>query len=318
MKELASTLTSFTPFLTSVRLVPYQLTFDITNDHELMGAYLWSQQGASALYPLFHFVEIFIRNAIDKEAKRRFGEFWWDKISYNNTQHACKCFIENIDNAKEKLERDWRKAEKKRQGLKRGERLIDPCPEFSHDQIIAATEFSTWTFILTNGFMKPKYLTDTNKEYLWPQSLGKVFKHFNTLDSSPHKALKILHDNLTDIRNHRNRVFHHEPIWIKGDTQKLNSIRAIETIRHKINKMEEFIKVINSNIYQNLYETNIFNNARRVCSKQELEIYQGKAKTNVLKDGEDVILQRSIITTAQLETICIDIGNQLFSFSRMF
>lgn len=55
-----------------------------------------------------------------------------------------------------------------------------------------------------------------------------------------------------------------------------------------------------------------------VCSKQELEIYQGKAKTNVLKDGEDVILQRSIITTAQLETICIDIGNQLFSFSRMF
>lgn len=161
-------------------------------------------------------------------------------------------------------------------------------------------------------------MTDTNKEYLWPQSLGKVFKHFNTLDSSPHKALKILHDNLTDIRNYRNRVFHHEPIWIKGDTQKLNSIRAIETIRHKINKMEEFIKVINSNIYQNLYETNIFNNARRVCSKQELEIYQGKAKTNVLKDGEDVILQRSIITTAQLETICIDIGNQLFSFSRMF
>ena len=99
MKELAPTLTSFTPFLTSVRLAPYQLTFDITNDHELMGAYLWSQQAASALYPLFHFVEIFIRNAIDKEAKRRFGEFWWNKISYNETQYACKCFIENIDNA---------------------------------------------------------------------------------------------------------------------------------------------------------------------------------------------------------------------------
>lgn len=80
MRNLSSALITFTPFLSDVRLIPYRLTFDISNDHELMGAYLWSQHTASALYPLFHFVEIFVRNSIDKEAKKGLVSFGGIKL----------------------------------------------------------------------------------------------------------------------------------------------------------------------------------------------------------------------------------------------
>lgn len=317
MRNLSSALITFTPFLSDVRLIPYRLTFDISNDHELMGAYLWSQHTASALYPLFHFVEIFVRNSIDKEAKKRFGEFWWDKIDYNDTEHTSRKFISNIENAKENLRKAWIKAEKKKSRSKSYQTLENECPNFSHDQIVAATEFSTWTFILTNGFVKPRHEQNSNKKYLWPKSLGKIFKNFNILDSSPYKALKPLHDNLTDIRNYRNRIFHHEPIWIKGDTSNLNSIRAIETIRHKVSKMEDFIKIVDPNLHKELMEMNLFNNVRRICSIQELEIYQGKSKEILAESEFGYIFDKKKIQEASSKTLCIEYDNQIFGLMKV-
>lgn len=54
MKNLTQTYSALNLHLTQSRLHPYKLTFDVNNDHELMGAYIWSQQVAATMYPLFH------------------------------------------------------------------------------------------------------------------------------------------------------------------------------------------------------------------------------------------------------------------------
>lgn len=314
MKNLASTHSAFNLHLSDSRLKPYQLTFDVTNDHELMGAYLWSQQVAGTLYPLFHFIEIFARNAIDKVAKKRFGDYWWDKFDYDHSDKTCKKFIKNIKGAKKNLKISWENAERDKLGLSYPDPIPTPYPTFSHDQILAATEFSAWTFILTNGFFKPAGSSST--KYLWPSSLGSVFPQYNKLSPNPVDALKHLHDHLTDIRKYRNRVFHHEPIWIKGNTHKLTSIRAIQTIRQKITKMENFIEFLGKRLHREFIETNLINNAKRVCSLQDLYIYQGKAKYVPFTAKQKRLLRKKF-SSSQTETVCISYNNKVFGLSHI-
>ena len=271
MKDFSKNCVTVTPFLSSARLAPYKISFDVTNDHELLGAYAWSQQVAGALYPLFHFLEIFLRNAIDQEATKRFGQFWWDTISYDNSNYACTKFLDNIQKAKDKLENNWKKSEVSRLGLRSVRHITTTCPAFSHNEIIAATEFSTWTFILSKGFLTTSRAN--REDYLWPKSLGKVFKQYGLINSNQTQALYDIQNLINEIRDYRNRVFHHEPIWMKGTTHGLNSVRSIQTIRQKINKIEDLIKIIGNDVNQCLQDANIFKNVRRVCSINELEVY---------------------------------------------
>ena len=112
MKNLTQTYSALNLHLTQSRLHPYKLTFDVNNDHELMGAYIWSQQVAATMYPLFHFIEIFARNAIDKAAKKRFGDYWWDTFEYDHDDKSCEKFIGNIKRAKRSLKNNWESAER--------------------------------------------------------------------------------------------------------------------------------------------------------------------------------------------------------------
>lgn len=314
MKNLTSTYSALNLHLTQSRLHPYELTFDVTNHHELMGAYLWSQQVAGTLYPLFHFIEIFARNAVDKIAKNRFGDYWWDIIEYDQSDESCKKFIQNIKSAKKSVKKAWERTERKKLGLDESVPIPPPLPTFSHDQIIAATDFSTWTYILTNGFSKPG--GSTSLSYLWPNSLGSIFPQYNKLSSRHVDALKQLHDLLTDIRMYRNRVFHHEPIWTKGNTQRLTSIRAIQTIRQKITKMEFFIELMGKRLHREFISTNLINNAKRVCAIQELYIYQGKGKYVPFTMKQKRLLRKKL-SIAQQETICILYNEKTFGLTHI-
>jgi len=311
MKNFSSHCVTVTPFLSSARLLPYSISFDVTNDHELLGTYTWSQQAAAALYPLFHFLEICLRNAIDREATKRFGEFWWETISYDDKNYGCQNFLDNIDKAKEKLEKNWRKKEVARLKLRSARQLKTPCPTFSHNEIIAATDFSTWTFILSGGF-STRNRADHEK-YLWPKSLGKVFKQYSLVNSNQNDVLQDIQNLINEIRDYRNRVFHHEPIWMKGTTHDLNSVRAIQTIRQKINKMEDIMKLLGNDVHQCLQDTNIFKNVRRVCSVKELEMYQGKVKHPTFSQKQKRLLRKKLSYSKRYdETVIIEYDESVF------
>lgn len=109
------------PLASPQRLASYQLTFSPTNEKELYGVYVWAQHAVGSLYPLTNNVEIALRNSIDNEARRRFGDKWWMLPQFNNAN--TKDFIDNINKAKSSLDKAWKQAERIRLGLPSGSRV---------------------------------------------------------------------------------------------------------------------------------------------------------------------------------------------------
>ena len=76
---------------------------------------------------------------------------------------------------------------------------------------------------------------------------------------------------LKEIRDYRNRLFHHDCIWIKS--KSVDAQTAIESIREKINIIEKLIIAISPATYKALDAWGLFTSARRVCSVEELKMY---------------------------------------------
>ena len=94
--------------ISSIRLDGYRTTFRPNNECELYGIYIWSQHAAASIYPLLQNLEISLRNAVDREARVRFGDMWWETIHCTKDRDECH-FYKKHRKAKECLTREWRK-----------------------------------------------------------------------------------------------------------------------------------------------------------------------------------------------------------------
>ncbi len=252
------------------RLRSFDVFFDDeANEMERYGAYIWSQNASAALYPLMQQLEILLRNSVDRAARKRFGDYWWDKILVDKTKDDWNNFNYGINNAIKKLERKWKKKERERLNLPAGVAIPTPTPTFDHDDIVATTDFGTWKEI----FISAHYTSELNKqnEYLWPKSMSKVFKRYDLLGSNAEEARVEFLRLINEIKDYRNRLFHHDCIWIKSKSTDQKS--AIETIRHKINLLEKLIKAMSPITHSTLNTWGVFYHARRICSWRELKIY---------------------------------------------
>lgn len=264
----SATYSSILPLITTPRLSSFITTFRPVRDCEIYGVYIWSQHAASSIYPLLQNLEISLRNSIDREATRRFGLKWWDnpRLACSNRIQGTR-FYGKIVQAIDKLNQNWVQ-EQRVLG-----RPTDVLPVWSHDQIIAATDFSAWHFILKNEFSAPAGRNNgQHQRYLWPLSLGRCFKNYATFSSSSPTARKLLQDRLIELRQYRNRLFHHEPIWVKEPNVN-DAITAIDTIRVKIKRIAQVINAIDPDVENIMVLTGLFAHSFRVCSVQELSIY---------------------------------------------
>lgn len=257
------------PLLSNARMSSYRATFKPQTDAELFGIYLWSQHAAGSLYPLIQSLEVTIRNAIDLAARKRFGNYWWDSIPCNKKPSQTK-FYKNIKKSKNALKAEWERRERARLQLARKDPIPTQMPTWTHDQIVAATDFSTWQFVLNGDFSGT--VDQNGNSFLWPKELGKSFKNYNLLDPKPHLARKHLMDLIEEVRMYRNRMFHHEPIWTKSAGGS-GTVSAIDSVRSKINKIALLLEVVDRRKLELLKDAGVLDNARRVCSVQELGIY---------------------------------------------
>lgn len=255
------------------RMASFQATFGPCSDSELYGAYIWVQHVVGALYPITQHVEISLRNAIDRDVRRRLHDYWWRLPQFATS--ATADLVDNFDKAERTLTRAWRNAERKRLGLPAGGTLpvTSIAPIWSHDKIVAATDFSTWEYVLRDDFTAANH--SQNHLYPWPLSMTKCFKQYSLLDTSSPLARKKLGDLVREIREYRNRLFHHDKIWLSiSPAPSMNVHTAISSIRHKINQMELLLNVIDPRVVDLLNRTGVLPNARRVCTLNELQIYR--------------------------------------------
>ncbi|WP_323142362.1 hypothetical protein [Massilia phyllosphaerae] len=283
---------SIIPLISSPRLGSYRLIFSPANDAEVYGIYVWAQHAAGSLYPLTQNAEITLRNAIDNVATQRFGQYWWKLSSFNGI--GTQLFQDGITSAARKLDKSWEDKERKRLGLRRIMPIPTVRPVWKHEEIIAATDFSVWQFVLHDAFASKTQTT--HQQYLWPLSMPDVFRQFSNVDKKPNEARRQLINIVKEIRDYRNRLFHHEPIWIK-DPGVTNARTAIDTVRKKINRIELLISTIDPRKAVALDKVGVFSFARKVCSEHELNIYRYQSKEPSMTQKKKRVL-RSLCSSA--------------------
>lgn len=263
---------------------------DESNQCELYGVYVWSQNASASLYPLMQQLEILIRNSIDKEARRRFNDFWWDTVSVDHTRDNWNNFKNGINKAQKDLEKKWKKAERARLNLSSTDTLpaTSVVPSFSHDDIVAATDFGTWMFVLIDAYSSS--LPTEMNNYLWPKSMSKVFRKYDIFSNTPDQARREILNAINVIREYRNRLFHHDCMWVKARSS--DRVSAIDSIRNKINLIEKLITCISPITMSTLNTWGIFSNSRRVCSVKELELYINVEHNFIFSAGEEALFNR--------------------------
>lgn len=258
--------TTILKFVTNERMTSFRLGLLKTPTHptdkELIGSYIWNQQMAACLYPLLQNLEVFLRNAIDNAARQAYGDFWWDNIScYRRNNY----FFTNISKAKERLKKEWER-----------QHPTTPVPRWTHDQIVAATEFSTWLYLFDNDFRKKSNQQSSSADnYLWPSLLGKVFQNWHLLNErSPKEALIKIRNSLEELKGYRNRIFHHEPTWLKAHP-RMTPFLSLQTIQQKIDKIAFIYSLIHNDVISYINDSYLLQRAYNHCQLVELEVMQG-------------------------------------------
>lgn len=298
------------PLISTPRLGSYIVTFKPVGEHELYGTYIWSQLASGSIYPLLQNLEITLRNAIDAEARSRFGDKWWDNPRFNCGRPITQtAFYGKIVRAIDNLNDTWKKKQRKKK------KPAHPLPQWSHDEIIAATDFSAWHFILNNDFAAPN--TSQNQHYLWPVSTGRVFRTYNSVSSDEKKARSKIQSRVVEMREYRNRLLHNEPIWVKAPNVR-DAVTAIDTIRNKIRKIESLIAIISPDKHLIMEKMGLFSQALRTCSVQELAIHNFTHSSCSLTRRQKRNL-RGVISAAekQNQSQVFEYSSRIFSLHRV-
>ena len=279
--------------ITNERINSYQKVFRPTNDIELMGAYLWNTHVSGTFYPIISLVEITLRNAIDQTLQVHLGKFWWKPslLRYRSFKpHTAP--PRTVQNLRDNFQRATEKFIKARRYRYNIPRHIVP----DHNGVVAQTEFSTWENILDDEFM--------GDNLIWPSQLGTVFAG-TWPNTHAGTVLTYIRDLVTTVREFRNRLFHHEPVWKKFGVNTEND--ALLYLREKIEKIEKLVALIHPENLKLLERNGLFDTVRRACTSQEILRFQYLAVTHEINSMEklrtlvELCGAKNITLTAKLD-----------------
>jgi hypothetical protein len=154
--------------------------------------YVWNTEISAALYGPLQALEIIVRNAFHRELAAVYGPAWYDNPRVPLTPPARA----RVDDAKDVL--------------RRANRPLDP------GRIVAELSFGFWERLLTHG--PPGKL---NYEMaLWRPALHRAFPNARRRRSDVHKPFP-------GLRDLRNRIAHHEPIFSRPLAQEYQTITDV-------------------------------------------------------------------------------------------
>ena len=171
------------------------------SDLEMVTNYFWNIDLAEALVPSLHGIELALRNSIHTALTAHYGtEMWFylPGLLESGQLNQLAAALRNVSNR----------------------------PPLVAGKLVAELNFGFWVALLSARY----------EQRVWqPQSyalLATVFPHATGL------SRKQIHDHLNPIRDLRNRVFHHEPIWYQMNLLQLHAdihqaIRWISPTLHR-------------------------------------------------------------------------------------
>jgi hypothetical protein len=146
------------------------------SDDQLFARYAWNMAISESLYPSLQLLEVTLRNTIHQAASAHFNSEYWFDLSHILQQSHEK---DAVLSAKKKLSQNRK----------------------PHDagRIIAELNFGFWTSLFDRRY----------EQMLWPRLLQPAFPYL----PRRMRTRANLSGRFHTIRQLRNRIFHHEPIW---------------------------------------------------------------------------------------------------------
>jgi len=162
--------------------------------------YLWNAQISGALLVPLHICEIVIRNAVADALEQQYGERWPWSSGFEQSLPATTAGY----NARLDLLNARRHAP-------------------ATGKVIPELKFAFWQRLFTRR----------HDGRLWNAQLLRILPGLD--DDKPVAALrKMLYDELDAVRNLRNRIAHHEPIFSRDLTQELTRINQLVGYRSTV------------------------------------------------------------------------------------
>ena len=171
------------------------------SDLDVLVRYAWNIALSESLYPLLHYLEIMLRNALYEAINADTSDSQWYErskgILFFDEQ-------EKVDAAIGELRRNGK--------------VVSP------GRVVAELSFGFWTSLLNARYER--------QQRLWPRLLQTAFP------AMPRRirTRSTVSNRFQDIRGLRNRIFHHEPIWQYRDLQRRHAelLEAVSWIDHRV------------------------------------------------------------------------------------
>lgn len=199
----------------SARLAPYlrEARGDVERAREL---YLWATDLAGALFSTIAFVEVGLRNAMDRKLRE-----WNDLqgVEYNADwalgKGAAPLLNDLITDQSLSSAQKFAR-ERARQRSKRHPRYL---AKVTHDDVVSNFMFGTWVYLI-----RPRDRTQPQQcQQLWQECLSQAFPLADCSDAGRDR----LAEQLTRVRKLRNRVAHHENILAVDVRMRLKDMLGI-------------------------------------------------------------------------------------------
>jgi len=166
--------------LSTERLSSFKQQGDTDHD-TAVARYLWNAALCESLYPMLNSVEIAARNRLDLAITKRLGNKWIE-----NAQLLSGAEIAKIDEAKNSLARRGKAAP-------------------THSELVAELSFGFWVNLFNKYYERP--------DRLWPRFSNDVMSGA----PKPARLRAVFLQRMSEMKQLRNRAFHHEPLWYWQD-----------------------------------------------------------------------------------------------------
>lgn len=155
------------------------------DEKTVVARYLWNLALAEALHPSLHIMEVAFRNALDRSVANHLGDPNW-LVNNASDSPASTLLPERSREAVTAAHENLAKAKK----------------PIEQGRMVAELSFGFWTSLLNRGY----------ERRLWPAQLGNTFPGH----PAANRTRSTFSKRFNEIRNLRNRVSHHEPIWYRA------------------------------------------------------------------------------------------------------
>jgi hypothetical protein len=242
--------------LSPARIAPYRSFFECATDDQVVGAYFWGQAVAGAFQPSLSIYEIALRNSIHLAASLYFSKGSSTSHPWYDYSRDDAVLFKNAT-TKAKIDEVLRDAA----GTYRS-------PQPSPDSVIASLSFGFWPSFL-DGLSRPeKAQIFTNAFPHHPKSKPKHW-------SFPDNTDEVL-EKLFSIRDLRNSVAHHEPIWkahrLSGTEKKWwNSVQSLRDKHADLLEVMTWCSPVAVATVEQSYAARFF---RGICSTQAVQAYK--------------------------------------------